>query len=41
MGATSHQRNIAADDVLDWAEAQIQIARLTSTIKLERNWNSF
>ena len=24
-----------------WAEAHIQIARMTLTIKLDRNWNSF
>ena len=41
MGATSPQRDIAADDMLDWAEAHIQIARMTLTIKLDRTWNSF
>ena len=41
MGATSPLRQIAADDMLDWAEAHIQFARMTLTIKLERNWNSF
>ena len=24
-----------------WAEARIKIARMTLTIKLDRNWNSF
>jgi hypothetical protein len=37
MGATSPQRKIAAADLLDWAEAHIQIARMTLTIKLDRN----
>ena len=41
MGATSPQRDIAADDMLDWAEARIQIARMTLTIRLDRTWNSF
>ena len=41
MGATSPQRKIAADDLLDWAEAHMQIARMTLTIKLDRTWNSF
>ena len=41
MGATSPQRRIDADDLLDCAEAHIQIARMTSTIKLDRNWISF
>jgi hypothetical protein len=27
--------------VVRWAEAHIQIARITLTIKLDRNWNSF
>ena len=40
MGATS-QRDIAADVMLDWAEAHIQIARITLTIRLDRTWNSF
>ena len=41
MGATSPQRDIAADDMLDWAEAHIQIARMTLTIKLDRTCDSF
>ena len=41
MGATSPQRNIAADDMLDWAEGNMQVARMTLTIKPDRNWNSF
>ena len=41
MGASSPQRDIAADDKLDWAEAHIQIARMTLTIRLDRTWNSF
>ena len=41
MGATSPEREIAADDMLDWAEAHMQIARMTLTIKLDRTWNSF
>jgi hypothetical protein len=41
MGATSPERKKAADDLLDWAEAHIQIARRTLTIKLDRNLNSF
>ena len=41
MGATSPQRDIAADDMLDWAEAHIRIARMTLTIRLDRTWNSF
>ena len=40
MGATS-QRDIAADVMLDRAEAHIQIARITVTIRLDRTWNSF
>ena len=40
MGATSPQRNIAADDMLDWAEGNMQVARMTLTIKPDRNWNS-
>ena len=40
MGATSPQRNIAADDMLDWAEGHMQVARMTLTIKPDRNWNS-
>ena len=27
--------------MLVWAEAHIKIARMTLTIKLDRNWNSF
>ena len=27
--------------MLSWAEAAIKIARMTLTIKLDRNWNSF
>ena len=41
MGATSPQRKIAADDMLDWAEAHMQVARMTLTSKPDRNWNSF
>ena len=41
MGATYPQRDIAADDMLDWAEAHLQIARMTLTIRLDRTWNSF
>ncbi len=41
MGPTSPQRDIAADDLLDWAEARIQIARMTLTTRLDRTWNSF
>jgi hypothetical protein len=37
MGATSPKRKTTADDLLDWAEAHIQIARMTLTIKLDRN----
>ena len=40
MGATSPQGDIAADDMLYWAEAHIQIGRMTLTIKLDGNWNS-
>ena len=25
--------------MLDWAEAHIQVAKMTLTIKLDRNWN--
>ena len=35
------QRKTSADDLFNWAEAHIQIARMTLTIKLDRNWNSF
>jgi len=41
MGATSPQRNLAADDLLDWTDAHIQIARMTSTIKLDKHWVRF
>ena len=41
MGATSPQRNLAADDLLDWTEAHIQIARMTLTIKLDKHWIRF
>ena len=41
MGATSPKREISADDLLDWAEAHIFFARITVTIKLDRNCNSF
>ena len=41
MGATSPQRDIAADDMLDWAEARIEIGRTTVMIKLDRTWNIF
>jgi hypothetical protein len=41
MGATSPEREIAADDMLDWAEAHIQVARTTLMIKLDRTWNTF
>ena len=27
--------------MLEWAEAHIQVARMTLTIKLDRHWNSF
>ena len=40
MGGTSPQRNIAADDMLDWAEGNMQVARMTLTIKPDRTWNS-
>ena len=35
------QRTKTADDLFGWAEAHIQIATMTLTIKLDRNWNSF
>ena len=41
MGGTSPQRKIAAVDMLDWAEAHMQVARMTLTSKPDRNWNSF
>ena len=42
MGATSPKEKAqTADDLFDWAEAQIQIERMTLTIKLDRSWNSF
>ena len=41
MGAKSPQRKTAAGDMLDWAEAHTQVARLTLKIKLDRHWNSF
>ena len=34
------QRDIAADDMLDWAEAQVQIAKMTLTIRLGRTWDA-
>jgi hypothetical protein len=40
LGATSLQGQVAVDDLLDWAEAHVQIARMTLTIKLDRHWSS-
>ena len=41
MGATFPKRNLAVDDVLDWTDAHVQIARMTSTIKLDKHWVRF
>ena len=40
-GGDLSQRQQSADDLFDWAEAHVQIARMTLTIKLDRSWNSF
>jgi hypothetical protein len=40
-GCDLSQRKVSADDLFDWAEAHIKIARMTLTIKLDRNWSSF
>ena len=40
-GCNLFQTNVSADDLFDWAEAHIKIARMTLTIKLDRNWSSF
>ena len=32
---------LAIQSDIDWAEARIKIARMTLTIKLDRNWNTF
>ena len=40
-GGDPSQRKTSADDLFDWAEAHIQIASMTLTIKLDRNWHSF
>ena len=40
-GDLSQRKKQTADDLFDWAEAQIHIERMTLTIKLDRSWKSF
>ena len=40
-GGDLSQIKKTADDLFDWAGDHIQIASMTLTIKLDRNWNSF
>ena len=40
-GCDLSPKKISADELLDWAELHIKLARMTLTIKLDRNWNSF
>ena len=39
--ASSSKNVLARDCEISWAEARIKIARVTLTIKLDGNWNSF
>jgi hypothetical protein len=41
FGCDFSLEKIAADDLLAWSEANIQIARMTLTIKLDMHWNTF
>ena len=34
--ASDFERSLVGDDMIDWAEAHIQIARMTLTFKLDR-----
>ena len=41
VGASRHADIGVNLDTLRWAEAPVKIARMTLTVKLDRNWSSF